>query len=274
IDCPEVAVITNIGLEHTEYLGDTLEKIAATKAGILKPGCRAVCYDGAPEVTAVVRADCARKGVPLRVADYRCIRPVSEDLDGQRFVWKGREYRLALLGQYQLHNAATALETVEALRDAHWQIDEAAVERGLAEVKWPARMEVMGRAPLFLIDGGHNPQCAAAMADSLRRLLPGKPVVFLLGVLRDKDYPTMLSELLPLAQQFVCLTPLSERALGAEDLAAYLTERGADARAYAEIPDGLRAALDAAGPDGAVVAFGSLYLVGAIRGAYQKQMTP
>ena len=269
IDCPEVAVVTNIGLEHTEYLGDTLEAIAATKAGIIKPGCRAVCYDGAPEVTAVLRADCAAKGVPLRVASYEKITPLSESLDGQRFLWSGAEYRLALLGRYQLHNAATVLETVEALREAGWHIGADAVERGLSEVKWPARMEVMGRAPLFLIDGGHNPQCAEALADSLRRLLPERKVVFLLGVLRDKDYPQMMATLLPFAQEFVCLTPLSDRALSAEELAAYLTEQGAAATSCDNIAEGLRVALDAAGRDGAVVAFGSLYLVGAIRGAYQ-----
>ena len=271
IDAPEVAVITNIGLEHTEYLGDTLEKIAQTKAGIIKPGCRAVCYDGAPEVTAVVRRVCEERRVPLRVADYGAVTPLSETVDGQRFLWKGAEYRLALLGQYQLHNVATVLETVDALRDADWQIDEAAVRAGLASVTWPARMEVMGREPLFLIDGGHNPQCAEALAESLRRLLPGKKAVFLLGVLRDKDYPRMLATVLPLAREFICLTPLSDRALSARELAEYLTAQGAKATAFDDIPGGLRAALDAAGADGAVVAFGSLYLVGAIRGAYRSE---
>jgi len=269
IDCPEAAVITNIGLEHTEYLGNTLEEIAATKAGIIKPGCRAVCYDGAPEVTEVVRRVCEEKNVPLRLADFSKIEPVSQTLDGQRFRRNGREYRLALLGAYQLHNVSTVLETVEALRDAGWDIPESAVEQGLASCTWPVRIEVMRRAPLFLIDGGHNPQCAEALAKSLQELLPGKKAVFLLGVLADKDYASMMATLLPLAREFVCLTPLSARALPAAELAKYLTERGAKATAFESIPEGMRAALDAAGGDGAVVAFGSLYLVGAIRGAYQ-----
>ena len=269
IDAPEVAVITNIGLEHTEYLGDTLEKIAATKAGIIKPGCSAVCYDGAPEVTAVVRSACAARGVSLRFADYGKVKPLSEDLDGQRFLWNGKEYRLALLGQYQLHNAATVLETVAALRERGWAIGEDAVERGLAEVRWAARMEVMQRDPVFLIDGGHNPQCAEALAESLRRLLPGKKVVFLLGVLRDKDYPRMMETLAPLAQEFICLTPISDRALRAEELAEHLHKLHVKATPCTDIDAGLRAAFDAAGADGAVVAFGSLYLVGAIRTAYQ-----
>jgi len=270
IDAPEVAVITNIGLEHTEYLGDTLEKIAATKAGIIKPGCHAVCYDGAPEVTAVVRNVCAERGVPLRFADYSKVKHLSESLDGQRFIWDGETYRLALLGRYQQHNAATVLETVAALRERGWDIPERAVHEGLANVKWLARMEIMQRKPLFLIDGGHNPQCAEALADSLRRLLPEKKVVFLLGVLRDKDYPRMLELLCPLAQEFICLTPLSDRALSAEELTKYLKEQNVKATAFAEISDGLRAAFAAAGKNGAVIAFGSLYLVGAIRGEYGK----
>ena len=271
IDCPEVAVITNIGLEHTEYLGDTLEKIAATKAGIIKPGCRAVCYDGAAEVTAVVRGVCAERNVPLRLAEYGKVEPLGQSLDGQRFRWDGREYRLALLGRHQLHNAATVLETVAALREGGWTIPEQAVRQGLETVKWPARLEVMQRQPLFLIDGGHNPPCAEALSDSLRELLGGKKAVFLLGVLADKDYPRMMELLLPLAQEFICLTPLSDRALSGEELAAFLREKGAAATACGDSPAGLQAAFDAAGQDGAVVAFGSLYLVGAIRGAYAER---
>ena len=271
IDCPEAAVITNVGLEHMEYLGDTLEAIAETKSGIIKPGCHAVCYDGAPEVTAVVRRICAERSVPLRCVEFSKLTPLSQGFDGQRFLWNGEEYRLALLGRYQLHNAATALETVEALRERGWAIPEEAVKAGLAQVTWPARMEVMHRAPLFLIDGGHNPQCAEALADSLRALLPGQKAVFLLGVLADKDYPRMLAQLTPLAQEFICLTPLSDRALPAEELAAYLTAQGAEAQACADIEKGLHMAFDAAGRDGTVVAFGSLYLVGAVRGVYQAQ---
>ena len=268
IDCPEVAVITNVGLEHTEYLGDTLEKIASTKAGIIKPGCNCVCYDGAPEVTAVIEAVCAEKNVPLRRLDFSRLIPLEQSLDGQRFTWAGVTYDLALLGDHQIRNAAVALETVEALRQRGWDIPQTAVETGLRTVQWPARLEVMCRIPTFILDGGHNPQCAEALAASLRQLLPGRKVVFLLGVLRDKDYPRMMEQFLPLAREFVCLTPLSDRALPASDLAAYLADQGAQAYPEDNIPAGIRAALDAAGEDGVVVAVGSLYLVGAIRTAF------
>ena len=269
IDCPEVAVITNIGLEHTEYLGGTLEEIARTKSGIIKAGCSAVCYDGAAEVTAVVEEVCREKGVPLRRVDMEKLTLLRSGLDGQRFLWGGGEYRLALLGGHQLHNVSAVLETVEALRARGWEIPARAVREGLADVKWPARFEILRREPLVIVDGGHNPQCAQALSESLRELLPGKRFVFLLGVLADKDYPRMLELLTPLAGEFVCLTPLSGRALAAEELSAYLRERGARASAHDGIAPGVRAALRAAGRDGIVVAFGSLYLVGAIRSELQ-----
>lgn len=270
IDAPEAAVIMNIGLEHTEYLGDTLEKIAMAKAGIIKTGCHAVCYDGAPEVTEVIRKVCAERNVPLRCVNFARMEPLDETLDGQSFLWDGRKMRVNLIGPHQLHNTCAVLETVEILRERGWNISDAAVEAGLASVRWPARMEVLCREPLFLLDGGHNPQCAEALAAAVGKLLPGKKAVFLLGVLADKDYPTIMRLVLPLAKEFICLTPFSDRALSAENLAAYLREQGAEARACETVEEGIRAALDAAGKDGAVVSFGSLYLAGHVRGVYQE----
>lgn len=268
IDPPEAAVITNIGLEHTEYLGDTLEKIALTKAGIIKPGCSCVCYDGAPEVTAVIRSVCAQNQVPLTCAGRFPVKTIRQDLDGQVFSWRGGEYRLSLLGPHQVRNAAVVLETVGVLRERGWHIPEDAVRAGLREVRWPARLEVLSAQPLFILDGGHNPQCAEALMNSVGRLLRGRRVVALCGVLADKDYGRMMELMMPCVREFVCLTPVSDRALPAQALADCLTERGAKARACAGIPDGIRAALTAAGEDGAVVAFGSLYLAGAVRTAF------
>ena len=271
IDAPEVAVITNVGLEHTEYLGDTLEEIAATKAGIIKPGCSCVCYDGPPEVTEVVKAVCSEKGVAMRRTDFSQLTPLEQSLVGQRFSWRGKTYSLALLGQHQLYNAAVVQETVKALRERGWRIPERAVEAGLRTVQWPARLEVLCRNPVFILDGGHNPQCAEALAWSLEQLLPGRKAVFLLGVLRDKDYPRMMARFLPLAWEFVCLTPLSDRALPAEELASYLKEQGAKACSEEDISTGIRAALNVAGENGLVVAVGSLYLAGAVRTHFHAQ---
>jgi len=268
IDAPEVAVITNIGLEHTEYLGNTLSEIASAKAGIIKPGCACVSYDSTPEVIDVVRAVCEEKTVPLTILDFSRAKTLSCNLDGQCFLWNGTGYRLNLLGPHQVRNAAVVLETVEALRRRGWNIDDKAVSAGLRDVTWPARMEVLNRSPLFILDGGHNPQCAQALAACAKELLPGKKAVFLIGVLADKDYAAVMDYVLPLAQAFICLTPLSDRALPAEDLADYLTARGARAEACEDISEGIKKALTLAGEDNAVIAFGSLYLAGAIRSGF------
>lgn len=269
IDAPELAVITNIGLEHTEYLGSTLEEIAAAKAGIIKPGCSCVLYDGAPEASAVVEAVCRERNVPLRRADCSQLVSLEAGLSGQRFAYRSAEYTLALLGRYQLRNASVVLEAVEALRARGWNIPAQAVSDGLAAAKWPARMELLASEPLFLLDGGHNPQCAEALTESLRELMPGQKCIFLLGVLADKDYPRMLELIQPLAREFICLTPPSGRALPAADLAAHLTGHGAMAEAFKDIPAGIAAALDAAARERcAVVSFGSLYLAGAVRTAF------
>lgn len=268
IDAPEVAVITNIGLEHTQWLGNTLEEIAHTKAGIIKTGCEAVCYDGAPEVTAVVKQCCEERGVSLTCLDFSELESISEGLDGQRFSYKGTVYDLALLGRHQLNNAAVALETAAALRRRGWQISELALRRGLRFVTWPARLEVLRREPLLLLDGGHNPQCIEALSASLANLLPGRKFTFILGILADKDYGQMTDMLLPLAERFICLTPDSPRALSAEELAAVITSGGGAAESFGSDIDG---ALARAASYGApTVAMGSLYLAGLIRDRFIK----
>ena len=271
IDAPEVAVITNIGLEHTEYLGDTLEKIAAVKGGIIKTGCHAVCYDGAPEVNETIAGICARRQVPLKQLDFSALEAVSQSLEGQEFRWKGEAFRVKLAGPHQLCNAAVVLETVECLRARGWKISGEAVRTGLENASWPARMEVLGRDPLRIVDGGHNPQCAQMLKESLTQLLPDRKVVFLTGVLADKDYPRIMELLLPLAQEFVCLAPVNDRALPAGELADHLRQQGAKAVACETVEDGIRAAEAAAGADGVVVSFGSLYLAGVVRKAFLRR---
>ncbi len=281
IDAPEVAVITNIGLEHTEYLGDTLEKIAATKSGIIKSGAHCVCYDGAPEVTQVITNVCKEKNVPLTCVDFSKLELVSETLEGQDIRFMGRPYRLNLLGEHQLHNCCVVMEVADALRKRGWNISEEALSNGLATVKWPARLEILSKKPLFLLDGGHNPQCAEALSASLKNILGGRKAVFLMGVLADKDYKQVLDFVKPYASEFVCLTPFSERALSAYKLAEYLESIGVKATAVpgsaepshdvseeakAALALGLEMAREAAGEDGVIVCFGSLYLVGHIRG--------
>lgn len=268
IPAPEAAVIMNIGLDHTGILGDTLSLIAAEKAGIVKKGCTTVTYPGAPEVEAVYDRVCREKHALWRKADLSRMTFLCGDLFGQSFLWDGKEYTIRLLGEHQRMNAAVALETIGVLREKGWNISDEALRIGLENARWPARLEVLSREPLFLLDGAHNGQCAKALADSLNSLLPGKKLVFLTGVLADKDYHDIMALMMPMAKEFFCLTPFSDRALPAAELTARLIEWGGKATCCETVEEGIEKALASAGKDGAVVSFGSLYLAGAVREAY------
>lgn len=267
IDAPEVAVITNIGLEHTEYLGDTIEEIAATKGGIIKEGCSCVCYDGDERVTDIIRNICLEKNVSFDLAKFSNTKPLDSDISGQRFIYSEEVYDLSLLGEHQLRNATVVLETIKTLRNRGWNISEESVKVGLKNVTWPARFEVLSHNPLFILDGGHNPQCAEALCRSIEEYLPGKKVIFMLGVLADKDYETIIDMVLPYAEEFVCVTPLSDRALPAEDLKSFIETKGAKAYAAEDLFKGIKEVhrLSVEKGDAPILVFGSLYLAGAVR---------
>ena len=164
---PEVSVIMNIGLDHTKVLGDTVEQIAAEKAGIIKPGCPCVLYQQSESVTRVIRDRCAETGSALTVADFSAIKTEFDSLEGQVFTYKGDAYAIPLLGAHQRKNAAVVIEATEVLRRRGWKLPQEDVEHGLYAVSWPARFEPVSEEPYFIVDGGHNPQCAPTVAENL-----------------------------------------------------------------------------------------------------------
>ena len=268
IEVPEVAVITNIGLDHTEYLGDTVEKIAETKSGIFKPHGHGVVYRSTPSVEAVYERVCAERDVSLRKADFEGLVLKAHTLEGQVFDCGSRKNLvLPLLGDHQLHNASVVLSIADTLIGEGWKISEQNIYDGIRDVRWPGRFDIVCRKPLFIIDGGHNPQCIEALVKNIRDYLAGKKVVALTGVLADKDYADMYKPVMPLVDRFVCITPPNPRKLEAEQLAQYLRQAGAQAQASESILDGVKKAMDLAGEDGVVLCFGSLYSIGGIRDA-------
>ena len=195
----------------------------------------------------------------------------------RQFSYRGREYATRLLGSYQPSNAAMAIEIAGALRERGWEIPDEAIARGIAETRWPARFEVLDQPagmPTVVIDGGHNPQGAGVLVDSLRDVFPDKRPVFLVGILADKDYRSMLRAVAPLASAFVCVTPPNPRALDAADLAEAIRETCGElgARATIEVAgdfdDAASAARKIAGSEGLICAFGSLYSIADVKAAF------
>lgn len=283
IDAPEAAVIARIGLDHTKLLGTTLAAIAGEKAGIVKPGSAVVSWPQEPEAMAVVERAAADAGDALTVVDLSRLSadPVDWSASGApaRPFSYGRfaDLRTRLLGSYQPANAALAIETADALRGRGWPVDDDAVRQGIAEAVWPGRFEIVRAGegePTVVVDGGHNPQGARALVDSLNDVFPGRKPVFVIGVLEDKDYPAMLETVLPLGAAFVTVTPDNPRALPADKLARAIRWTGQDLLGCSacvnpyvarDMADALAKARELAGPEGLVCAFGSLYSVGALK---------
>lgn len=268
IPCPEVAVITNIGLDHTDVLGSTVEEIAHTKAGIFKAGGDAVVYRSTAGVEAVFEDVCTQKNVRLTKADFESLHLVHHSLEGQVFDCGARKaLALPLLGDHQLHNAAVVLSIADTLIRKGWNITENHIREGIATVSWPGRFDIMRHDPLFIIDGGHNSQCIEALVKNMNDYLASKRIIVLTGVLADKDYVDMYKPVMALVEEFVCITPPSPRKLDAPLLAQYLTQAGVKATPYDSIKEGVAAAIKKAGADGVVLCFGSLYSIGSIRDA-------
>ena len=265
IAAPACAVIMNIGLDHTTVLGDTVEQIAFEKAGIIKNGCPVVLFQQSESVTNVVRERCEQEGSALVIPDFSQIHSEFDSLYGQSFTYKGEAYALPLLGSHQLKNAATVLEVVNVLREKGWKLEQTDVEHGLYAVSWPGRFELLSDEPLFVVDGGHNPQCAQTVAENLLRYFPDKRRILLLGILKDKDYGGLTDILDPVADEYICITPASVRALPAAELADHLKRYNKSVAVCDSIQDGVNLALDRSDEDSVVCAVGSLYSVGEIR---------
>ena len=268
IGCPEVAVITNIGLDHTDILGNTLEEIAFNKAGIIKENGHAVIYRGTPGVEKVFEDTCREKNTQLKKANFDGLKLKSHDLFEQVFdCGDYKDIHLPLLGDHQLHNAAVVLAVAETLQEIGWKISKENIYDGIRDVSWPGRFDIVCRDPLFIIDGGHNPQCLEALVKNIQDYLAGRRVIALTGVLADKDYGDMYKPVMPYIEQFVCVTPPNPRRLMAAELAQHLQNVGAKATACDTIPQGVKKAIELAGSDGVVLCFGSLYTIGDIRNA-------
>ena len=260
---PEVAVITKIGFDHMAVLGNTLEEIAGEKAGIIKQSGRVVTSMQEP----VVRDVLYHNFIDVNGVQYHEIQ--HSDIEEIKMI------PMKMYGSYQLENGATAVAAAKMLfekwNDAQSFVttkeqQEMYIKKGLSETFWKGRMEIINEDPFFMIDGAHNSHGVHALAESLKALYPGEKFHFIMGVMADKDYEEMIEELLPLAIDFVTVTPESNRALQSKDLAECIMKKGIEARYAEDMETVIRPFLTPSNyqAENKTIAFGSLYFIGAI----------
>lgn len=218
IEAPILIVFTAIGMDHMQFLGDTIEEIAQEKAGIIKTGVPVVAYDNGLVVNAIIKEACLEHEVSCRFASAEMCIVTHRDLDGQTILYNGHHYHDPLIGTHQVRNFSLVMQAVQTLRECGWQIPEDAIHTALSQIRWPGRFEVVCKSPVIVLDGAHNPQAAAALADTVRTWFPGRKVQFLLHIFKDKDALGILEALSPVAQCLTLTTIDNERSENPEAL--------------------------------------------------------
>jgi len=269
IDTPELAVITAIGYDHVKELGPTISDIAGEKAGIIKNGGDVLIYGGVPEVENVFESVANERGTRLHKADFGRICNKDFSLDGIKLNIKPYgEILIPLAGAYQPYNAVLAITALDILREKGYEISESNIKKGIEAVKWQGRFEVLGRQPIFILDGAHNPQGVEATAGSLRQHFGDKKIIFIIGVMADKDIDSMVAHIVPLAKLFITVKPDNPRAMDSYELAEKLKRFGVPVTNCGTVKSGVSEALKLAGEMDIICALGSLYFSSEVRAAY------
>ncbi len=276
---PTLCVITRVGLDHTDVLGDTIEDIAREKAGIIKRGVPVVSWPQETGAMKVIESTCEKLGCRLHVPNFCEVSESHAFIDeGVRaFKYKGEEYTLGMLATYQVQNAVMAIDCAHALRSrAGLHIPDKAIYKGIASAFWPGRFEILGHSPLFIVDGAHNPQGAASLAETLMSPDLGvhKKVSFICGMLADKDCEGALERIMPLAKKFYTYTPNNPRAIASAKLADIAKSVSSCAGFAVEIEsfdstnDAVAQTLRKEGSESIIVAFGTLYSIADVKRSY------
>lgn len=270
-----LSVITGIDLDHTVILGETTAEIAKEKAGILKPGTQLLFGEGDEDAEKVIRETCSRVAGEnaWHRTNYNRITDVDTTLDGTSFTFGSwNNIKMHMLGLYQLKNCANVLSAVEILRETGVEIPDECVYEGIAAARWKARFEKISEDPLVIFDGAHNPQGIQAAAQNIRRYLIQpeicEKITLVMGVLRDKDYPSMIGALAPFCESVITITPPNPRALPADETAKEFKNHGVKAEAADTLAEGVKKACRVAKENNKpLVVLGSLYIYGEVKEA-------
>jgi dihydrofolate synthase/folylpolyglutamate synthase len=293
---PLVSVITSVSYDHMAILGDSLSAIAGEKAGIIKAGRPVIISPQREEARKVLYEVAKEREAPLTEVgvDYHYA-GISRSLRSQRLMvwrqsdqpkmdlllqgepladWQPRELETPLLGDHQIENCATAVATLELVRQMGWAISDEGIAEGFRTVNWPGRFEVLREDPPLIVDSAHNEDSAMRLRIAIDDYLGDMPLILLFGVSEDKDIRRIYEALLPRAQFVITSESIHPRAANAQDLAALARQFGKQALAVAPVELALQKALDMAGDRMAIVTCGSLFLAAAVRETWQKGTLP
>ncbi|MCH5264357.1 MAG: bifunctional folylpolyglutamate synthase/dihydrofolate synthase [Lachnospiraceae bacterium] len=252
------SVITPVSRDHMAMLGDTIEEIAAEKAGIIREQGRVITCQEKEEALSVIAGEAEKKKALLTVVHREAVQVLSADLEGTVFTYQGENFRIGMPGKYQVENAVLALETCRHLPEP-FTFNTEQLMLGLGIASWRGRFEVVCTRPLIILDGAHNPAGAEALAESIRTLLSGRKLHGVMGVFADKEYETMVGTLAPLFEDVVTITPPGGRGLDRETLASVWKNQGCSLVTTGETVMGaLKEAMNRCGEEDAILLFGSL----------------
>ena len=267
---PQLSVITSISLDHTRILGDTLEKIAFEKAGIIKQDTPVVTSPQKEEAMRVLRDVARKRDARLIQAGEECqARRVSHHLGGQTIdmvtPWGEFRLRIPLLGEHQVENAVTALVSLHVLNETGFAVSGDSISRGFDSMAWPCRMEVLSREPLLVADGAHNPYSAGILRRALEEYLDYRRLIYVVGLSNDKNVEGIVSELAQNAGLVIAAKSRHPRAVPPQEVARLFAQHGAEAVTSNTVADAVKLVLSQAGEGDLIVASGSLFVAAEVR---------
>lgn len=259
-----VAGIASISRDHMAILGNSLEKIAEQKAGIIKAGCTVVSMVQEQNVMNVITQKAGEYQCPLVVADAALASGIRHGIEKQKFSYKEwKNLEISLVGQYQIKNAVLAIEILQALSEKGFAWKEEQLRKGLKETEWLGRFTVIDKKPYFIIDGAHNEDGARELAKSVKFYFTNKRIIYIMGILKDKEYEKVVKETCPLADAIITVTsPNNPRALSAYELASVVKEYHDNVTAVDSIEEAVEMSSLMADKDSVILAFGSLSYLG------------
>ena len=274
IEEPLVTVITRVALDHCTILGDTVEAIAAEKAGIIKEGVPCLWCGNSEAAYNVMKNHAKEKKAPLYTVKRESLNVKKSTLDGTIFDFDDFcNVKITLLGEYQLINACNALTAVKILGEAGIQISEESVYSGMEAAKWPARFEILSKEPLVIFDGAHNPEGVSSCVESIKKYFASDRVIAVTGVMADKDYRYIADRIGEVAACVMCLTPNNPRALSSKEYAKEFLRQGVEAHSFDTVEEAVCSALKIAKEKGmATACLGSLYMYSEVENALESAM--